>query len=74
METFIAICSGSAATRLYNQLGGAHYRSYGCALLSRDSRRRLPGVVVLSYLCTLLRTACFEAYYLISEETQRVSC
>ena len=31
---------GSAATRTYNPLGGAYYRSYGCVLLSRGSRRR----------------------------------
>ena len=69
-------CSDSAVTRLYNPLGGADYRSYGCALLCRDSRLRplAVGCVAPSYLCRLLRMACIAAYYLISEETQRVSC
>ena len=38
-------CSGSDATRLYNPLGGAHCRSYGYAMLCRDSQQRqLSGV------------------------------
>ena len=42
-------CVRSVATRLYNPLGGAYYRSYGCSSLSRDSRRRrLPGVYDLA--------------------------
>ena len=34
------LCIGSAATHLYNPLGGAYYRSYECVLLGPDSRLR----------------------------------
>ena len=39
-------CRGSPATRLYNPLGGAYYRSYWYILLSR--RRPLSGVYHLA--------------------------
>ena len=67
------MCSDYAATRLYNSLGGANYRSYGCALLSQDSRRRrLPGVelwatCVYNYLCNMTAGLCRGV---ISEVTQ----
>ena len=40
---------GYAATRLYNPLGGAYYRSFGCVLWNSDSReRRTPGELLLA--------------------------
>ena len=66
-HTRITLCGGSAATRLYNPLGGAYFTFYGCVLLSRSiGRRRLSGVqLIVDGVNNYERLDCISAYYVL---------
>ena len=68
-------CGGFTATPLYNPLGGARYRSYGCSSVkSRHSAATVVGCAALYNRCLQLLTGCLYRGVCISDEAQRCLC